>query len=142
LVVNFRFALSASSGLIHSADPKSTEAVQALRMRAGIVVNVTRADRNRLEAIVSYRSAPQKHVWRANIILATATPDIMRRSGKSKPVVWRWQAQFMAERVEGLTRDKTCKPGKQPLPTGIVQRVLDLVLGPPPGEAIHCTGGC
>src|SRR5213075_1222898 len=54
-------------------------------MRAGIVVNVTRADRRRLEAIVSDRCAPQKHVWRANIILATAdgcgTAEIMRRSG-------------------------------------------------------------
>jgi hypothetical protein len=104
-------------------------------MRAGIVVNVTRADRYRLEAIVSDRSAPQKHVWRTNIILATAegcgTAEIMRRSGKSKPVVWRWQARFMAEGVEGLTRDKTRKPGKQPLPTGTVQRVVDLALGPP-----------
>src|SRR5215510_6877633 len=36
-------------------------------MRAGIVVNVTRADRHRLEAIISDRSAPQKHVRRANI---------------------------------------------------------------------------
>ena len=58
------------------------------------------------------RSAPQKHVWRANIILATAdgcgTVEIMRRSGKSKPVVWRWQARFMAEGVDGLTRE----PGK------------------------------
>jgi len=84
-------------------------------------VNVTRADRHRLEAIISDRSALQKHVWRANIILATAdgcgTAEIMRRSGKSKPVVWRWQARFMAEGVAGLTRDKTRKPGKQPLPT-------------------------
>src|ERR1700675_3303724 len=79
-------------------------------MRAGIVVTVTRADRHRLEAIVLDRSAPQKHAWRANIILATAdgcgTAEVMRRSGKSKPVVWRWQARFMAEGVEGLTRDK------------------------------------
>ena len=37
-------------------------------MRAGIVVNVTRADRDRLDAIVSDRSAPQKQVWRTNII--------------------------------------------------------------------------
>ena len=92
-------------------------------MRAGIVVNVTRADRHRLEAIVLDRSAPQK-VWRANIILATAdgcgTAEIMRRSGKSKPVVWKWQARFMAEGVEGLTRDKTRKPGKQPLSTDTV----------------------
>ena len=95
-------------------------------------MNVTRADRHRLEAIISDRSAPQKHVWRANIILATAdgcgTAEIMRRSGKSKPVVWRWQARFMAEGVDGLTRDKTRKPGKRPLPTTTVQRVVDLTL--------------
>ena len=107
-------------------------------------MNVTRADRHRLEAIISDRSAPQKHVWRANIILATAdgcgTAEIMRRSGKSKPVVWRWQARFMAEGVAGLTRDKTRKPGKRPLPTTAVQRVVDLTLGPPPGEATHWTG--
>src|ERR1700682_4011284 len=88
--------------------PKSAEAVQALIMRAGIVVNVTRADRLRLEAIVADRSAPQKHVWRAKVILATAdgcgTAEIMRRSGKSKPVVWTWQARFMAEGIEGVAR--------------------------------------
>jgi Winged helix-turn helix len=99
-------------------------------MRAGIVVHVTRGDRRRLEAIVADRSAPQKHVWRANIILATAdgcgTAEIMRRSGKSKPVVWAWQARFMAEGVEGLTRDKTRKPGKKPLPADTVQRVVDV----------------
>ena len=89
-------------------------------MRAGIVVNVTWADRRRLEAIVSDRGAPQKHVWRAQIILATAdgcgTAEIMRRSGKAKPVVWTWQARFMAEGVDGLLRDKTRKPGKAPRP--------------------------
>src|SRR5262245_51116373 len=124
--------------------PKWPEAVQALGMRAGIVVNVTRADRRRLEVIVSDRSAPQKHVWRAQIILATAdgcgTAEIMRRSGKAKPVVWRWQARFMAEGVDGLTRDKTRRPGKPPLPAATLQRVLDLALGPPPGEATHWTG--
>jgi transposase len=113
-------------------------------MRAGIIVYVTRGDRHRLEAIVADRSAPQKHVWRANIILATAdgcgTTEIMRRSGKSKPVVWAWQARFMAEGVEGLTRDKTRKPGKKPLPADTVQRVVDLALGPPPGETTQWTG--
>ena len=107
-------------------------------------MNVTPADRRRLEAIVADRNAPQKHVWRAKIILATAdgcgTTEIMRRSGKSKPVVWRWQARFMAEGVAGLTRDKTRKPGKPPLPAATVQRVVDLALGPPPGEATHWTG--
>ena len=113
-------------------------------MRAGIVVQVTRADRRRLEAIVADRGAPQKHVWRAHIILATAdgcgTAEIMRRSGKAKPVVWTWQARFMAEGVAGLLRDKTRKPGKPPLASETVQRVVDLALGPPPGEATHWSG--
>jgi hypothetical protein len=113
-------------------------------MRAGIVVNVTRADRRRLEVIVSDRCAPQKHVWRAQIILATAdgcgTAEIMRRSAKAKPVVWTWQARFMAEGVDGLLRDKTRNPGKPPLPADTVQLVVDLVTGPPPGETTHWTG--
>ena len=90
-------------------------------------MTVTRTDRRELEAIVADRSAPQKHVWRAHIILATAegcgTAEIMRRSGKSKPAVWRWQARFMAEGVDGLTRDKTrisaqMKPKRQLHGTG------------------------
>src|ERR1700723_133437 len=46
----------------------------------------------------------------------------------------------MAEGVEGLLRDKTRKPGKPPLPPNTVQRVVDLALGPPPGERTHWTG--
>ena len=107
-------------------------------------MNVTREDRRRLEAIVADRGAPQKHVWRANIIVATAegcgTAEIMRRSGKAKPVVWTWQARFMAEGVDGLLRDKTRKPGKPPLPAETVKRVVDLVTGPPAAEATHWTG--
>jgi len=113
-------------------------------MRAGIVVKVTRDDRRRLEAIVADRGAPQKHVWRANIILATAdgcgTTEIMRRSGRSKPVVWAWQARFMAEGVAGLLRDKTRKPGKAPLLPSAVKQVVDLALAPAPGETTHWTG--
>src|SRR5882762_9839744 len=113
-------------------------------MRAGIVVNVTRSDRQRLEAVVADRSAPQKHAWRANIILATAdgcgTTEIMRRSGKAKPVVWRWQARFMEEGVEGLLRDKTRPPGTPRLPQDVADRVVDLTLGDPPGETTHWTG--
>jgi hypothetical protein len=37
-------------------------------MRAGIVVNASGADRRQREAIISDRSAPQKHMWRAAIV--------------------------------------------------------------------------
>ena len=64
----------------------------------------------------------------------------MRRSGKSLPAVWRWQERFMQEGVDGLLRDKTRAPGKAPLPAATVRRVIDLALGPPPGETTHWTG--
>ncbi len=41
-------------------------------MRTGVVVEVTAADRARLEAVVADRNSPQKHVWRARIVLLTA----------------------------------------------------------------------
>ena len=70
-----------------------------------------------MEAVVADRNSPQKHVWRAGIVLATAdgfgTAEIMRRTGKSKPCVWRWQARFMTEGVDGLLRDKT-RPSRVP----------------------------
>jgi hypothetical protein len=88
-------------------------------MREGITVEVSAADRARLRAVVADRGSPQKHVWRAAIILATAegrgTAETMRRAGVSKPCVWRWQARFMAEGVDGPLRDKTRPPGTPPL---------------------------
>ena len=52
-------------------------------MRAGIVVNVTRADRLRLEAIVADRSAPQKHVWHAKALAPIL--DIIREYAVNAP---------------------------------------------------------
>ena len=42
--------------------------------------------------------------------------------------------------MDGLLRDKTRQPGKPPLPSETVQQVIDLALGPAPGEATHWTG--
>jgi hypothetical protein len=38
-------------------------------MRTGVTLSVTRADLERLRAVVKDRNAPQKHVWRAQIVL-------------------------------------------------------------------------
>ena len=97
-----------------------------------------------MEAIARDRNAKHKHVARAKVILTTAegcgTVEVMRRSGLSKPSVWRWQERFMHEGVDGLLRDKTRPPGKPRLPDETVRRVLDLTLSEPPGEATHWTG--
>ena len=75
-------------------------------MRTGISVTVSSIDHARLTAVVRDRNAPQKHVWRARIVLLTAdglgTNAIMRETGKSKSCVWRWQERFAEAGVEGL----------------------------------------
>ncbi len=112
-------------------------------MRAGIVVEVSAADRTRLEAIVGDRNSPQKHVWRARIVLLTAggggTNEVMRCTGKSKTAVWRWQERFMQAGVVGLLRDRTRPSRVLPLAPEVAERVVALTLGPPPGETTHWT---
>ena len=113
-------------------------------MRAGIKITVTPEQHRRLDAIARDGNAKHKHVARAKVILATAegcgTMQVVRRSGLSKPSVWRWQERFMQEGVDGLLRDKTRPPGKPRLPDEAVRRVLDLTLSEPPGETTHWTG--
>src|ERR671910_2556823 len=113
-------------------------------MRSGIVVELVGADRNRLEAIVADRNSPQKHVWRARIVLATAagfgTMAIMRATGKSKTAVWRWQERFCEAGVAGLLRDKTRPSRIKPFGPEVAERIVALTLAEPPGETTHWSG--
>jgi transposase len=101
-------------------------------------------DRARLAAVIADRNSPQKHVQRARIILHSAERlpvlEVARRSGVSRPAVWRWQQRYAEQGVAGLLRDKTRKPGKAPLPPKIVAKVLALPCSEPPGNATHWTG--
>jgi len=112
-------------------------------MRTGISLTVGSADLLRLEKVVRDRSAAQKHVWRAAIIILSAdnvgTREIMRRTGKSKTCVWRWQERFMEEGVDGLLRDKTRPSRIPPLGSEVAERVVALTLTDPPVEATHWT---
>src|SRR6202011_5645723 len=74
-------------------------------MRAGIVVNVTRADRLRLEAIIADRSTPQKHVWRAQAWQAPAAAQ--HRSAGS-----RFGLGAAAGREHPLDGPGTCQGGR------------------------------
>jgi transposase len=112
-------------------------------MRSGISISVSAADRRRLETVLADRNAPQKHVWRARIVLLTAdglgTNAIMAATGKSKTCVWRWQERFMQAGVGGLLQDKTRPPGKAPVDAARVGEVVRRTLAPPPHEATHWT---
>jgi transposase len=96
-----------------------------------------------LQSIIRDRNSPQKHVWRARIIVLTAegkgTTAIRRAVGKGKTVVWRWQERFMHEGVAGLTRDKTRPSRLPPLAAATIDRVVALTNQAPPHEATHWT---
>ncbi len=61
-------------------------------------------DRERLAAIASDRNRQQKHLERAQVILASSearpVQRIATRLGVSRPMVWRWQQRFAEEGVE------------------------------------------
>src|SRR6516164_687822 len=110
-------------------------------MREGITLDA--GDRSRLEAVGADRNSPQKHVWRARIVLLAAdglgTRGIMRQSGKSRNAVNRWRERFQAEGIDGLMRDKTRPSRIPPLPEAVRERTVALILTDPPGETTHWT---
>ena len=93
-------------------------------MKTNICIWVSPDDRLRLEQLVSDRNTPQKHVWRARIVLLASeglgTMAIMRHVGKSKPTVWRWRDRFLEEGVDGLLRDRDRGSGKAPLSAEVI----------------------
>jgi hypothetical protein len=113
-------------------------------MRTGISIYVNPVSRARLDAIVADRNSPQKHVWRARIVLLSAdgagTVEIMRTAGVSKTAVWRSQERFMEDGVDGLLCDKTplAHPTARP---EVADRVVSLTLQHPSGETTHWTAG-
>src|SRR4051812_25492449 len=91
-------------------------------MRPGISITLHPSDRHRLEAIIADRNTPQKHVWRAEIVLLSAdgvgTVEIMRRTGTSKTCVWRWQERFAEQGARGRrtarrARGRRARPEKK-----------------------------
>ena len=112
-------------------------------MRTGISFAVSPTVRRRLRGVIRTRNAPQKHVWRAQIVLLSAdgagTNTIMRQTGKSKTCVWRWQQRFMDEGFDGLLRDKTRRSRIAPLGAEVPEGIVALTLGDTPGEATYWT---
>src|ERR1043166_8578373 len=108
-------------------------------MRKGIEIRVGRGDRGRLEGRSRSGDSPQKHVWRARIVLLSAdgvgTMTIQRQTGKGKPTIWRWQARFMAEGVDGLLHEAPRPAGQPPLLPAVIERGVEMTQARPPGAA-------
>ena len=105
-------------------------------------IELSDAERERLEGIMNNPQTLQKHAWRAQIILELGTGcglvETMRRTGMSKPTVWRWCDRFLAEGVDGRLRDATRPPRRKPIPEDRVKALIALAMSPPP-HASHWT---
>ena len=103
---------------------------------------VISSDLARLKSTVEDRNSPQKHVWRARIVLLTAdgagTNEIERRARVAKTPVWHWPEHYMHQGVDGLLRDKTLPFRVPPLAAEVAEGVVALTLRPP-GETTHWT---
>ena len=71
--------------------PAGSRVCESGWMRKGIEVRLGPGDRERLEAVIGSGNSPQKHVWRARIVLLSAdgvgTMAIQRQTGKGKPTI-------------------------------------------------------
>jgi transposase len=109
--------------------------------RTDICLYLGPADRAELQALLTNRNTPRKLVWRADIVLATAdgrgTVEIMRRTGMSKPTVWRWQERYLDEGMPGLKRDKTRPSRVPPLPREVRLKVIAKTVQETPPNATH-----
>src|SRR3954466_15362605 len=107
-------------------------------------IQLSRTDRSKLKTVVANGNSPQKHVWRAKIVILTAdgrgTAEIMNTTGKAKTVIWRWQERFRGEGAAGLGQDKTRRSRIPPLSPEAAKRVVALTLAGPPQAASHWTG--
>ena len=113
-------------------------------MAQTVSVIVSAEDRARLAAIIGDRSRPLKHVQRARIVLHSADRlpalEISRRSGVSRPAVWRWQRHYAEGGRAAAARGKPQAPGKAPVDVETVAKVLALTSADPPAETTHWTG--
>ena len=110
-------------------------------MKTNICIWVSPGDRSRLERLVSDRNTPQKHVWRARIVLLSGdrlgTMAIVGQAGKSKPTVWRWRERFLEEGVDGLLRDRNRGTGRPALGAAVKSLVLTKTMRQRPPNATH-----
>jgi hypothetical protein len=92
-------------------------------------IEVPDADRDRLESLLLDRNTPQKVVWRARIVLLAGRAcaiEVAARVGTSTLTVRRWRRRYAQAGVEGLLKEATHPPRREPLTVAVIRRVLDM----------------
>jgi hypothetical protein len=116
-------------------------------MRDGISIEVSAADRERLAAVATCQNSPQKHVWRAWLILATAegcgTLEITRRARGFEALCVALARAVHARRRPGPAARQAQKAQPAAVDTGVlVDFMVEPTLTKPPDEAELCPRWC
>jgi transposase len=116
-------------------------------MRDGIVATIQTPlarvgfDSNRSGIGMRDRNAPQKIVWRSQIVLLAGegmgAVEVATRVGKSVLTVRRRRRRYAAKGVDGLLKDATRPPGRKPLTARKIKQVVNLTLNEKPPDATH-----
>ena len=100
-------------------------------------IELTVAERQSLERIISSPSAEQREVIRARIVMLAAegrrNQEIQQRLGISKPVVVKWRGRFAARRLEGLL-DEPGRGRKRTYDAEIRHRIAATACSEPPAS--------
>ena len=94
----------------------------------GWEIGLSDGQRGRLERVSGHPRSLQKRAWLGS---GRGLVKTVRRTGMSKPTVWRQRDRFLAEGVDGLPRDATRPPGKKPIAEDRVKAATDLAMSPP-----------
>ncbi|WP_207485453.1 helix-turn-helix domain-containing protein [Arenibaculum pallidiluteum] len=94
-----------------------------------------------MEVLIHSGNSPQKLVPRARIALLSdgtrLNGEIVQEVGVALPTVHRWQRRVQEQGVEGLLSDKTRSSRIPALVPEVVERVVEMTLQEPPGEATY-----
>jgi len=100
-------------------------------------------DRAQLEALVAQGRTPQKTAQRARIVLMLinrAKPShVARTLGLSRMRIRLWAQRYVAKGVEGLLRDATRPPGREPVSPERIATIVEMTLRTTPAHATHWT---
>ncbi len=104
-------------------------------------VQVSRRDRAALEALIRTRTAAQRVVERAKIVLAASAGlsgnSICQRLGVSRPTVLLWLNRYEAEGLDGLLIDRPRGGRPKRISPALEAEIVHTTLHSPPPRGTH-----
>lgn len=106
-----------------------------------VKVELSKAERERLEGMTRSRTLPSRLVLRARIVLLAAEGLSNRTIGSELGIdfksAMRWRNRFLAERFDGIERERPGRGRKRVIEAEVVQEIVQTTLQVKPEKATH-----